>query len=92
MSLAYLDPGSGSLIASALVGGAAAAGVAVKSARAKFTGAFSRKRTAGAETDETAKTDETTEPAEPVETAGAAEPVEPVDAKAEVAEPAKSES
>lgn len=86
MSLAYLDPGSGSLIASVLVGGAAAAGVAVKSARAKFTGAFSRKRTAGAETDET------TEPAEPVETAGAAEPVEPVDAKAEVAEPAKSES
>lgn len=44
MSVAYLDPGSGSLIASALVGGAAAAGVAVKSARARFTGAFSKKR------------------------------------------------
>jgi hypothetical protein len=49
MSLAYLDPGSGSLIVSAVVGGAAAAGVAVKAARAKFTGAFSRKRKAGTE-------------------------------------------
>ncbi|MFO7279220.1 MAG: hypothetical protein C0P77_002330 [Thermoanaerobacterales bacterium] len=36
MSLAYLDPGSGSLIASVLVGGAAAAGVAAKQARARL--------------------------------------------------------
>ncbi|HEX6420429.1 MAG TPA: hypothetical protein VFZ77_18150 [Acidimicrobiales bacterium] len=39
----YLDPGSGSLIASVLVGGVAAAGVAAKQARAKLTG-FGRKR------------------------------------------------
>jgi hypothetical protein len=44
MMLAYLDPGSGSLIASALVGGVAAAGVAAKQARARFSGGFGRKR------------------------------------------------
>lgn len=43
MTLAYLDPGSGSLIASALVGGVAAAGVAAKQARARFSG-LGRKR------------------------------------------------
>jgi hypothetical protein len=43
MSFAYLDPGSGSLIASVLVGGAAAAGVAVKSARAKLSVGLRRK-------------------------------------------------
>lgn len=49
MAVAYLDPGSGSLIASALVGGAAAAGVAVKQARVRFTGVFSRKRKSDAD-------------------------------------------
>jgi hypothetical protein len=44
MTLAYLDPGSGSLIASALVGGVAAAGVAAKQARARFSSGFGRKR------------------------------------------------
>ena len=44
MTLAYLDPGSGSLIASALVGGVAAAGVAAKQARARFSAGFGRKR------------------------------------------------
>ena len=44
MTIAYLDAGSGSLIASALVGGAAAAGVAVRQARHRFTSKFSRKR------------------------------------------------
>jgi hypothetical protein len=44
MHLAYLDAGSGSLIASALVGGVAAAGVAMRSARSKLAGTFSRKR------------------------------------------------
>jgi hypothetical protein len=44
MMLAYLDPGSGSLIASALVGGVAAAGVAAKQARARFSTGFGRKR------------------------------------------------
>jgi hypothetical protein len=59
MTFAYLDAGSGSLIASALVGGAAAAGVVAKQARAKLTG-FGRKRkqepefTADRESDETA--------------------------------------
>lgn len=43
MTLAYLDPGSGSLIASALVGGVAAAGVAAKQARARL-GGFGRKK------------------------------------------------
>jgi hypothetical protein len=45
VSLAYLDPGSGSIIASALVGGVAAAGVAARQARAKF-GGFGRKKKA----------------------------------------------
>ena len=44
MTLAYLDPGSGSLIASALVGGVAAAGVAAKQARARFSAGFGRRR------------------------------------------------
>ncbi len=47
MTIAYLDAGSGSLIASALVGGAAAAGVAVRQARHRFTSKFSRKRSDG---------------------------------------------
>ena len=38
MTLAYLDAGSGSIIASALVGGVAAAGVAARQARAKLGG------------------------------------------------------
>jgi hypothetical protein len=44
MSLAYLDAGTGSLIATAVVGGTAAAGVAVRSARAKMSDALGRKR------------------------------------------------
>jgi hypothetical protein len=46
--LAYLDAGTGSLIATVVVGGTAAAGVAVRSARAKMTGALTRKRKADA--------------------------------------------
>jgi len=45
--LAYLDAGTGSLIATVVVGGTAAAGVAVRSARAKVTGALTRKRKGG---------------------------------------------
>ncbi len=44
MTIGYLDPGSGSLIASAVVGGAAAAGVAIRQARHRVTSRFSRKR------------------------------------------------
>ena len=44
MTIGYLDPGSGSLIASAVVGGAAAAGVAVRQARHRLASKFSRKR------------------------------------------------
>jgi len=44
VTIAYLDPGSGSLIASALVGGVAAAGVAAKQARARFSAGLGRKR------------------------------------------------
>lgn len=40
MQIAYLDPASGSLIATVLVGGTAAVGVAVKTARLRLTGAF----------------------------------------------------
>jgi hypothetical protein len=56
MTLAYLDAGSGSLIASALVGGAAAAGVVARQARAKLTG-FGRKR--NQEPDQTGQESET---------------------------------
>jgi hypothetical protein len=42
--LAYLDPGSGSLIASVLVGGVAAAGVAAKQARARLGGLGRKKK------------------------------------------------
>jgi hypothetical protein len=44
VTIGYLDPGSGSLIASAVVGGFAAAGVAVKQARHRFASKFSRKQ------------------------------------------------
>jgi hypothetical protein len=43
VTLAYLDPGSGSMIVSAVVGGVAAVGVAATQVRNKFTG-FGRKR------------------------------------------------
>jgi ethanolamine utilization microcompartment shell protein EutS len=44
VTIGYLDPGSGSLIASAVVGGVAAAGVAVRQARHRLTSRFSRKQ------------------------------------------------
>jgi hypothetical protein len=50
MPLAYLDANSGSLIATVLVGGTAAAGVAVRAARSRVTGVFSRRRTGEADT------------------------------------------
>jgi hypothetical protein len=56
VSIGYLDPGSGSIIASAVVGGFAAAGVAVKQARHRFASKFSRKH---------AEADATGEKAEP---------------------------
>ncbi|MGH9112643.1 MAG: hypothetical protein ACRDZN_10175 [Acidimicrobiales bacterium] len=55
MTIAYLDAGTGSLIASAVVGGAAAAGVAVRQARHRFTSKFSRKRSDAV--DDTVSTD-----------------------------------
>ena len=51
MTLAYLDPGSGSLIASVLVGGVAAAGVAAKQARARLGGLGRKKQPAVEPTD-----------------------------------------
>jgi hypothetical protein len=42
MQIGYLDPASGSIVASALVGGAAAFGVAARSARKRITGVFRR--------------------------------------------------
>jgi hypothetical protein len=79
VTIAYLDAGSGSLIASALVGGTAAAAVAVRQARHRITSKFSRKRSdpvdgvtpeveapappAAAAPDATAATDSATDPA-----------------------------
>ena len=55
MTIGYLDPGSGSIIASAVVGGFAAAGVAVKQARHRFASKFSRKQAEADATEETAE-------------------------------------
>jgi hypothetical protein len=44
MALGYLDGNTGSLIATVLVGGTAGAAVAMRSARARVSGALSRKR------------------------------------------------
>lgn len=44
MTIGYLDPGSGSIIASAVVGGFAAAGVAVRQARHRFARRLARKQ------------------------------------------------
>jgi hypothetical protein len=80
VTLAYLDPGSGSLIASVLVGGVAAAGVAAKQARARLGGLGRKKKQAveptvsEAETSEDASTEDapagleaTSEPDAPVD-------------------------
>lgn len=61
MTLAYLDPGSGSLIASALVGGVAAAGVAAKQARYRLSAGFGRKRKQDAEVETETEADDSTE-------------------------------
>jgi hypothetical protein len=61
VTLAYLDAGSGSIIASALVGGVAAAGVAARQARAKLGGIGRRKKAdeqATPDTDEQAAPDD----------------------------------
>ena len=71
MTFAYLDPGSGSLIASALVGGVAAAGVAAKQARMRL-GTFGRKKKNAEETSTQAVPEET-EAAEATEAADAAD-------------------
>jgi hypothetical protein len=65
VQLAYLDPGSGSVIATAIVGGAAAAGVALRSARAKVGGMFSRnKGSAEPATDDATDSSEASSPAD----------------------------
>jgi hypothetical protein len=68
VTLAYLDPSTGSLIASAVVGGAAAVGVAAKQARSRLTGALRRRRPAEA------RVEKTPGAAEPVDAVAAAEP------------------
>jgi hypothetical protein len=65
VTIGYLDPGSGSLIASAVVGGFAAAGVAVRQARHRVASKFSRKH---AEADATAETTESESDADPATT------------------------
>jgi hypothetical protein len=84
MMLAYLDPGSGSLIASALVGGVAAAGVAAKQARARFSGSFGRKRKPQPEVTEEGGTETGAADATGADAADTAE-VEVVDAPSSVA-------
>jgi hypothetical protein len=80
VTFAYLDPGSGSLIASALVGGVAAAGVAAKQARMRL-GTFGRKKKNADETSTQAVADET----EATESAEATDAVEaPADESATV--------
>jgi hypothetical protein len=74
VTLAYLDPGSGSLIASVLVGGVAAAGVAAKQARARL-GGLGRKRKA---VEPTVTEDASTEDA-PADLEATSEPDAPVD-------------
>ena len=100
MTLAYLDPASGSLIASALVGGVAAAGVAAKQARARLTGGFGRKRKQETEfSADTADTDDTAASADAAGTVDTAEndaievdEAAPVDAAAEKATTVASDS
>ena len=62
MQIGYLDPASGSILASALVGGAAAFGVAAKSARGRITGVFKKKSADNpdAETTEVAPSEDVT--------------------------------
>jgi hypothetical protein len=55
VTIGYLDPGSGSIIASAVVGGFAAAGVAVRQARHRFASKFSRKQAEADAAEETAE-------------------------------------
>jgi hypothetical protein len=75
LTIAYLDPGSGSLIISAVVGGAAGAAVVVKQARTRVTGVFKRK---GKQTDAVSEaSDSAAEPAASPDAAASAEPVAP---------------
>jgi hypothetical protein len=47
--LSYLDPGTGSMVAAALAGGAAGLGVLVKMYWHRFAGVFSKKHRAAAD-------------------------------------------
>jgi hypothetical protein len=85
VSLAYLDPGSGSLIASMLVGGVAAAGVAAKQARARLGGLGRKKKQAveptvseAVATEDASTEDASTEDA-PADLEATSEPDAPVD-------------
>ena len=74
MTLAYLDPGSGSLIASVLVGGVAAAGVAAKQARARLGGLGRKKKAVEPTVTEDASTQDA-----PADVEATSEPDAPVD-------------
>jgi hypothetical protein len=72
VTIAYLDPGSGSLIISAVVGGAAGAAVVVKQARTRVTGVFKRK---GKQTDAVSEaSDSAAEPAASPKSAASSDP------------------
>jgi hypothetical protein len=75
VTIAYLDPGSGSLIISAVVGGAAGAAVVVKQARARAVSVFKRR---GRQADAVSEASGTAEPAASPEAAASATSAEAV--------------
>jgi hypothetical protein len=67
MSVAYLDPGSGSIIASVLVGGVAGVGVAASRAKARL-GLGRKRKQQSSESSATTPADQSAgEPASPVD-------------------------
>jgi hypothetical protein len=64
MAFAYLDAGSGSMLLSAAVGGAAAAGVAVRQVRHRLRSKFSRGGAPEESTTDNESTDESTDAAD----------------------------
>jgi hypothetical protein len=65
MPLGYLDGNTGSLIATVLVGGTAGAAVAMRSARARVSGALGRKKKGGVDEATVADADEASPGATP---------------------------
>lgn len=86
MSLGYLDGNTGSLLATVMVGGTAGAVVAARSARARLSGAFGRKKGAGTPPDAADSPDAPVTP----ESVDAEAPTDAVDAPTDAAAPTAS--